>query len=128
MAAVLLRPISISGRSALRSCSISPKLLPNGLGQSFNGRSQFSTSAFRRVTPPPHSEADAKNKQRYKEEDVNVQKTAQTLVNDRPWHRQNSHSLPEATSSDPTGRDESKGKPPPNPSLTFGLGTSANCQ
>ncbi|KHN93727.1 Coiled-coil domain containing protein 109, C-terminal [Metarhizium album ARSEF 1941] len=36
--------------------------------------------------------------------------TTQRNVDDRPWHRESSASLPESTSPDPTGGDETKGR------------------
>lgn len=41
---------------------------------------------------------------------VAPRKDAQRKVDDRPWHRENNHSQPKATSPDPSHGDENKGE------------------
>lgn len=109
---ICLRSLSTGARGALRSHAISPRLLQIAPWQATASRSPLSTSAIWRTSTQSHTEADARNDRRHKEEDIDAKKTAQRLVDDRPWHREDSHSQPESTSSDPSGHDRNKGKLP----------------
>lgn len=108
MAAVRFRPLAIGARGALRTHAATPKIL-QATPWHVTRSSPFSTSTLWRAPTQSHTEADSRNKKSYEEEDIDARRTAQRLVDDRPWHREDSHSQPEATSSDPTGHDQTKG-------------------
>ncbi len=116
MTGAQLRPLAISARTArarIIQCQVAPTKLPQSFlvlqRQCITRAAPFSTSLAWRSRTRQHAEADAPNKRRYEREDKDARKTAQRIVDDRPWHRENSPSQPEATSADPAGGDSSKG-------------------
>ncbi|KAF7553001.1 hypothetical protein G7Z17_g3933 [Cylindrodendrum hubeiense] len=74
------------------------------------GRS-FSRSRSLREEESNRKEDELREKARQREQrQVTSGKSAQTLENDRPWHRESSHAQPKSTSPDPTQGDLTKGR------------------
>lgn len=73
------------------------------------GRS-FSRSCSLKEEESDRKEEEQREKARQREQrKVTSGKSAQSLENDRPWHREGSHAQPKSTSPDPTHGDLTKG-------------------
>lgn len=74
------------------------------------GRS-FSRSCSLKEGESDRKEEEQRERARQREQrKVTSGKSAQSLENDRPWHREGSHAQPKSTSPDPTHGDATKGR------------------
>ncbi|KAJ6440675.1 4'-phosphopantetheinyl transferase [Purpureocillium lavendulum] len=107
----LPQQLAPSGRSGLSPTGIL-RLHVHRTGRSAaaEGRRAFTTAfAFRKEHDTPRA-SDSSSAHNGDHNRTTTNKSAQRKVNDRPWMRESSNALPEATSDDPSKGDATKGR------------------
>lgn len=112
-----IRPVALSARAVLRSRPLGhhshnpfqPRLLQSN---TLHPRAFWTSSPTWRAAAAAEAEAPGPvhEQEEGRETRPRDRDNAQKQVDDRPWHREGSHSQPESTVRDPAGHDQTKGE------------------